>query len=171
MGVLVKVGVVVGVGRVPVGVMVGVWVGEPITVWVNVFAAVRAIVEAVAAELVPVGVKVAIPASTVAWASSGLTGVISLGEQYWPPMLQARLSSSDESGSGVEGGLIASEPSGPPSWTLTCWPAPKYCCCPWETISPEPLYRLTCMLPFLEALRLALPARVSSVPLTVKCTP
>jgi hypothetical protein len=118
-----------------------------------------------------VGVKVARPAWTVAWASAGLTGVISPGEQYWPLMLQANLSSSLESGAGVEGGLIASDPPGPPSWTLTCWPAPKYCCWPWETILPAPLYRLTCIFPFLAALRLALPVRVNSVPLTVNCMP
>ncbi len=80
------------------------------------------------------------------------------GVQLFPVIVQTTCSSAGERGPGLEGGPIASSPLAPPRLTVTSCPAPKYCVCPYEVISPTPVYRPTSMFPLLFAFKLAFPS-------------
>ena len=150
-GVFVRVGVMVNV-RVGPGVFVGpgVLVLEGVNVGVGDSVAEgrtsRVFVAGMVAEgvkvregvSVSVGVDVICP-SICLCASDSDNGIISVSVQYFPVMVQAIFSSSSASGSGSDGGLIASFPFSPPNLTFDLCPAPTYCSCPSDTILAEPL--------------------------------
>jgi len=140
-GVIDNVPVTVRVGvpvRVLVAVVVGVRVGVDVLVIVRVRLAVWEVVTeglgdgenegvtlglGVSGEIAGPGVISPICTCRVPSTSPGLTGVISACEQNFPVSVQARASSSGESATGTDGGLMAELPLGPPKSMLVLSPA------------------------------------------------
>jgi hypothetical protein len=140
-GELVRVGVRLGV-VVRVRVVVTVKVEEREAVREGVKLGVRVAVRVALAEGLAVYVRLGVMWRST-WAVFSLERWMSLGEQFWPVVIQAMLLSLGGRSCGMEGGPTGSVPLSPPRGTLTCWPAPKYCSWPLATMRPEPLYILT----------------------------